>query len=294
MPKIFAEIVAELRPIYESKSKKTAVEFESVTRLHLLPYFGDKCVSTVGMFWPHYCADQKQKNPNRKLWHDRKVLRAILGFAFDMEFVHKIPRLKLDRVDTAKTRIGREVSPEEIKRFCFFASQTMADIVSLSFWTGMRFGECRQMKSEWVDFGTGYITIPRHVVKTREPRTYPIPPEVRDLLKIRCGLREKGFLFCSVGDPLRCISNSQRTFQRAIKAAGLSFTFHDLRRSFITRKLREGMPCEVLAKLVGASPDVMRDSYLKVKREDWEKQADAPHVPARENFFFPVRDLQIH
>lgn len=278
MPKNFADVVAELLPLYRTKAPKTFVEFESVTRRLLIPFFGDKPMNQVGALWRHYCAEQHTKTPDRKLIVDRKLCRIILGYAFDCDLIVKIPRLKLDPVDRVPRRLGRDVTEDEITRVCHFASRNVRDLVLLAFHTGMRFSECRKLRVEYLDFYAGVIRLPGNVVKTRTPRSYPLPEEIRPMLRMRCASRKNGFLFYREGNLDECLGASQRSFQRAIKRAGVSFSFHDLRRAFITRKLKSGMPLEVLSKLVGASQDVARDAYLKVKADDW---AEAPKAVIR-------------
>lgn len=268
MARTFKEVVSELIPVYEAKARKTFIEFESVTRLYLLPYFKDVAISKVGASWRHYCAWQRKQNASRKLWHDRKVLRAILGYAFDCDLISKIQRLALDPFDKHKRR-GLYVTEEDLLKVCKFASNTVADFLCALYDTGMRFSELRLLRLEYIDFQKKLIRLPAEIIKTRQPRTYPCPPSVMRLVKTRCFSRKTGFLFHSQGNPEVPISESHRGFQRALKRAGVHFTIHDLRRSFIVNCVKKGMPLEVVGRLVGASTAILRDVYLIVQEHDW-------------------------
>lgn len=268
MPRRFKDVVTELIPVYEAKAKKTYVEFESVTRLYLLPYFKDIAIDKVGASWRHYCAWARKQNASRKLWHDRKILRAILGYAFDCDLISKIQRLALDPFDKHKRR-GLYVTEEDLLAVCDKASKTVADFISVLYDTGMRFSELRLLRLEYIDFKKKLIRLPAEIVKTRQPRVYPLPATVLRVIKSRVGSQKAGFLFTKRYDDTLPIGTSQREFQRALKRAGVSFTLHDLRRSFIVNCVKKGMPLEVVGRLVGASTAILRDVYLIVQEHDW-------------------------
>lgn len=268
----FADVVAELYPVYEAKSRKTWIEFESVTRLHLLPFYGERSIGECASLWRHYCAFQRKKNASRKLWHDRKCLRLILGYAFDCDYILKIPRLPLDPIDKAR-RVGTVVTKEDIEKVCYHASRNVSDLIKLLYDTGMRFSEGRMLRLEWVDFERKRVRVPASATKTRYGRVYPLTERVEGLIKMRCGLRKTGYVFARPEDPGVCISESQRGFQRALKRSGVKFCLHDLRRAFISDRVKSGMPLEVVCKLTGTSPGVARDIYLQVSSDDWARSA---------------------
>lgn len=274
MQPTFSQVVAELLPVYEAKAKKTFADFDTATRLHLMPYFGEKPIGQCAALWRHYCAHERMKRPDRKLWHDRKTMRVILGYAFDCDYIAKIPRLPLDPYDK-RTKEGRVVSREELEKVCAAASSTTSDLIRLLYFTGMRFSEARLLRLDQVDFEKNLVRLDAKDTKTRSGRTYPLPTEAKNVLFLRSQRVISRFFFPNGSDPRRPISNSQRSFQRALKRSGVKFTLHDLRRSFITNRVKAGMPAEVVGRLVGASAPLVRSVYLCLAADEWCEYASA-------------------
>lgn len=264
----FRCVALELLSIFSTKSKKTYQEFETITRLHLNPYMGEKPIKDVGMFWEAYVAHQKKKNPRRKVFHDRKVLKRILYYAKERRLIDFIPKMKLDPADKAvrERLIVDKKNIEQVRAKC---PPMWRDILLILAETGMRFGEVRQMRKEYIDFSKGLIRLPAEIIKTRRPRTYLISKAALKCLKNRVKTARGEFLFPKRGNTAEPIGASHRSFQRALKAAGINFQLHDLRSTYITRQVRRGMPVDILGKLVGASEATIRDVYLKVRTEDW-------------------------
>lgn len=263
----FADVVAELAPVYKSKSKKTRLEFETVTRLHLVPYFGPTDITKVGALWRHYCAHQRGLSPERRLWHDRKVLRLILGYAFDCDYVMKVPRLKLDAVDASR-RVPGLIAPEDFERALRLSSPTLHDLLVVLYDTGMRFSEARTLKKEDVNFHTGQVRLASGSTKTRQERVYFLPERSRIVLLARIG-GYSPFFFPNALNANKPISESHRSFERMRKRAEVDFNLHDIRHDFSTRMQRKGMPPALLGKLMGASERVLNTVYTHPSFQDW-------------------------
>jgi len=264
----FEDVVSELTPVYKAKSHATWVEFEITTRCHLLPFYKTIPIERVGALWRHYCAGERTKNPDRKLWHDRKILRLILGYAFDCDYVGKIPRLQLDPYDKSH-RVPVEVTLEMLLKVANKAPPLLKDMLIVLFYTGMRFGEVRCLKASQIDFTTGLVRLGAKATKTRKERVYHLTNEALVVLRLRALSSGGGYLFPMDQDPTRPVSKSYRNFERAKKRAGVEFNMHDLRHSFATRKIREGMPPVLLGQLIGASERVLNSVYAHADYTDW-------------------------
>lgn len=275
--RVFSEVVSELLEIYATKAKKTYEEFESITRLHLLPFFKDRPIKDVPLLWRQYVAHQKRLNPKRRLWHDRKVLRVILHFAKDQRILDFVPRMPLDLADKVK-RVPVEISQTDFELALKHSTPLWRDMLIVLRESGMRFSECRQMRREYVDFDAGLIRLPGEIVKTRQGRTYRMSQTLREVLARRAKTASGSFLFSKRGSGGRePISESHRSFDRMRKETGIRFTLHDLRRGFITSCVERGMPLELACKLTGTSPQVARDCYLLVSERDWFRFDAPPH-----------------
>lgn len=268
------EVVAEMMPVYRVKARKTFLEFETVTRRHLLPYFAEISVTKVGAYWRPYCAHQRGINPERKLWHDKRVMRQIVGWAFDCDYIHKIPRLLLDPYDKSR-RVPEEVTHEQFRIALNFSSSLLRDLLIVLWHTGMRFGEVRSLQANQIDFKRGIVRLSVNT-KTRRERVYPIHEEALMVLKKRKlrAVGPKHYLFPNENDVNRPMSESHRSFERMKKKAGVDFLIHDLRHSFATRMIRKGVPRSFVAQLMGASERITETVYTHANWEDWFKYGD--------------------
>jgi integrase len=280
MPKcLYGELVAKLMSVYAAKSKKTYIEFESTNRLHLLPFFANKPLDDIGALWDDYAAEERKKNPNRKLKHDKKVLTVTLRQAVRRKLILKAPELPLDPYDKS-VRPGRFVSEAELEEVCFYATRNLNDLLRVLYYTGMRFSEARRLRVDQVNFATQRIYLGPKDTKTRSARIYPLQPQVASLLRLRVKRHKSAWFFPNRAKTAP-MADSQRGFQKARALAGVSFTLHDLRRSFITTSLRKGMAQALVQKLVGCSPETMQQSYVMAAEEDWVKVlTEVPVIPA--------------
>ena len=197
-------------------------------------------------------------------------MSVILNYAFDCGYMEKKPKLKLDPFDKSR-RVPREVTREEIELALRCSSPNLRDFLLVLYYTGMRFSEARHLQTKYINFETGELRLPATLTKTRRERLYYIPDELKTILKNRAIRAGEGFLFPSRSNPAEPMSESHRSFERMKKRTGLDFNLHDLRHSFVTRKIRAGMPAPLLGKLIGASKNILESVYLHPQFEDWKR-----------------------
>lgn len=126
---------------------------------------------------------------------------------------------------------------EQVHKLASHASENVRAAIWVSVYTGCRRGEVCSIQAE--DIQGDHIILRSGMTKTNKHRAIPIIPPLRPWLK---------FL------PLKITPDGiESGFKNARAAAGISCTFHDLRRSCATMMLAAGVPMNVIAKLLGHS-----------------------------------------
>ena len=128
--------------------------------------------------------------------------------------------------------------------------------------TGCRLNEARGLKWDFVDHTTNNITLPE--TKTG-PKVIRATSEVMDIVKGSPRINGNPYVFVGRGPAAPLGEHSiRRTFYKAAKMAGLvDVRPHDLRRSYITDALAEGVPLTTVADLVGHASIAMTSRYAQ-------------------------------
>lgn len=127
----------------------------------------------------------------------------------------------------------------------------LKEIITVAVYTGMRESEILNLKWKDVDLFKQTITVKES--KNKEQRTIPMHPRVVEVLKAKSKnpVQSIYIFHTRKGTPI-----SRRTlidaFQKAVKKAGIkNFRFHDLRHTFATRLVQQGIDLYTVAKLLG-------------------------------------------
>jgi integrase len=173
-----------------------------------------------------------------------EVLRHLLRIAEEEGIIEKIPRVKLYKPDNCRERTLRRgrVSTAPYCVSCVHLRR----IIVCAYETGMQSGEMQYLTWPRVALKTGLIRLEGKETKTGEGRAVPISSALREVLEdIRKEDREgkiapiDGRVFTWKGNPMT--EGWKTAFKTACRKAGLTdLRFHDLRHTFVTRKVREG------------------------------------------------------
>jgi integrase len=139
-------------------------------------------------------------------------------------------------------------------------SKTISGFIRLALATGMRSGECRALRWDWVS--PNWITVPAEYTKTGHTLRVPITKLVRSILAERRGLVAKG---CPFVFPARVVGKFLQTpgrgFEEIARATGIRVTPHDLRRSFVTAARQAGVDSMHVKMLVNHKLTDITDTY---------------------------------
>lgn len=276
-----SDVFDELIPIFRSKSKKTFEDFEAHMRLHIFPFYQDMDLTEVGPEWPRYVAYQRSQDAkrrllatkekpyrgDRKLKHDRKHLMRLLKYSVTQRYITAIPELPLDRADTIPAP-GREFANAEIKRLLNAMTPKNRLKTELQLNTGMRRGEVRMLRKEYLNRDTGCFHLPKEIVKTRDEKVVPLDSDLLKKVLKHMRSHKSDWLFPNKADASRPESATDKSWQRAKARAGVRGKQHWLRHTAATRIVRSGVASGIAQKMLGMSDQVMKRVYLHAGEED--------------------------
>jgi integrase len=195
-----------------------------------------------------------------------RTLRTILNYARhrDQTLGANAVAVGLYRGMYRENRREGHVPPERMAEFWAAAegleSRTMSAFVRMLLATGMRSGECRAMRWEWV--GNDAIIIPETVTKGRRPLRVPLTTLVRSIITERRKARAPG---CPFVFPARvvgqCLQAPGKAFDAIAAKTGIAVTPHDLRRSWVGCAREAGISDLHLKRLVNHVGTDITDRY---------------------------------
>jgi integrase len=200
-----------------------------------------------------------------------EVLRHMLRIAEEEGILEKFPRVKLYKPDNSRERV---LSEEEYQWLLAVSPVHLRRIILCAYETGMRSGEIQGLTWNKVDLKAGLIRLEGKDTKTGEGRNVPISPILREIMEdIRKELREEkvtpidGRVFTWKGKPMT--EGWKTAFKTACRKAGLmDLHFHDLRHTFVTRKVREGWDYKRIMAITGHKTFAVFQRYNNPSEED--------------------------
>jgi integrase len=140
----------------------------------------------------------------------------------------------------------RFLMPDEIRTLLSNCADHLRPIVTVALHTGMRKGELLSLQWDQVNFEQKIITL--EDTKNRERRDVPMNETVRTTLM---GMERKGsHIFCNGSG--ETFLNVRRSFETAVRKSGIEdFRFHDLRHTFASNLVMEGIDIMTIKELMG-------------------------------------------
>jgi integrase len=168
-----------------------------------------------------------------------RVLRAIYNFGMVMDDrLLRNPVLHLTRTRAwyrekrLQTVIALHQLPAWLKAVQGLDNPDARDFLLLTLFTGMRRSEGMALRWSNVDLISRTLTVP--ITKNHEPLMLPLPSILWELLTRRKSARRNSdWVFPGMGKSGH-LEEPKKAIAKVREASGVSFTLHDLRRTFIT------------------------------------------------------------
>ena len=280
----FSEFMEKKYIPYAKENKASWDKEEYLFRVWIAPVMGNKKMENISQF-----DIEKLKKTMKDAGKAPKtinyaidVIRMAFNMAIKWGYADKNPAVNVKRPKTDNRRV-RFLTKEEANLLlaeCKKRSQQLYEIVKLSLYTGMRFGEIANLKWQDVDLENKLIYIKDP--KNRTNRVAYIIPEIEDIFTNKKPENLDDFVFKDRnGKKLVYVS---KAFDRAVKAAGLNdgvtdprnkVVFHTLRHTFASWLVMNGTPIYTVKELMGHKTLAMTERYSHLapdsKREAVEK-----------------------
>lgn len=128
--------------------------------------------------------------------------------------------------------------------------------VLLSMNTGLRMGETRRLRWDWIDLERRWLTVDGAHSKTRQTRHLPLNHEA---LRVLTQWREQAG---SGKQVFRVATRFKTAWSHALERAGIvGFRWHDLRHHFASRLVQAGVPLNTVRDLLGHTSVAMSLRY---------------------------------
>ena len=167
----------------------------------------------------------------------------------------------------------RYLSDEEIKRLCDVLDKVEEDaaespyfvaLIRLLLLTGARLSEIKDAKWEWVNHDMGLLMLPDSKTGAKVIHLSPAALEVLESIP-----RLDGNPYIIVGNVEgRPLNNAQKPWRRVRKLAELEdVRLHDLRHTFASICVSQGMSLQMVAKLLGHSQTRTSERYAHLSHD---------------------------
>jgi len=231
-----------------------------------------------------------------------KVVKMALASAVRLAGLKQNPAAGFEFPSESGESVEREVfAPEEVRRLIAKASGDWPGVIRLAFFSGMRIGDCVNLKWKCVDLGRKVIEfIPRKTagrVKAggkAKKIAVPMHPELETALAAMPGAdgSPDAFVFPSLaGKTTAGRSGLSMSFSRLMDRAGVDSavrrektgkegrtvrarTFHALRHSFVTALANAGVSLEHRKLLAGHTEESMTEGYTHTEVETLRAAVD--------------------
>ena len=282
MQKTRATTLAQWAEVYldrYAKDKRSIKEDRRHVRV-LNEFFGNVLLSqiTAGKI-----EDFKQVRKDRLTWRGDPVsvsycnrelacLRHLLKLAVEKDLIDKAPMVRLHQGENSR---DIALSSGEYQRILTLAPAHLQRIMTCAYETGMRSREITELTWDKVDMKAGVMRLGVVDTKTKHKRIIPISPTLRTVLtEIRASQRQgkvasiSGYVFTWKG---KAFSRQgwKRSWKTACTKAGLAgLHFHDLRHTFVTRKVREGWDYKRIMAITGHKTFSVFQRYNNPSEDD--------------------------
>jgi len=200
-------------------------------------------------------AGKKKSTTNRYL----ALLKRMFNLAIEEGYMESNPARKVRMFSEADNLKERILTDEEEQCLINSCCNHMRDIVTFALNTGMRLGEILNLKWANVDMKSGIIKVV--FTKSGKTRIVPMNQKLREMLS-RPRKRGEEYVFTNPdsGNRFKETKRSFKTGCRKAKIEGLRF--HDLRHTFASRLVRNGVDVGTLRKLLGHSSLLITQRYI--------------------------------
>lgn len=224
-------------------TNKRAWQRDELSLKHLRNFFKGKTLQQITPWLIEKYKSERQREVNKSTVNrELDTLRHMLNMAVKWKMIEESPYkgIRHFKVNNSNLRILNE---EEFRKLYESASSELGAILLTAYATGMRLGEILNLKWEDVNLKDNYILI--RDSKNYESRTITIHASLKETLFRLITKNKSEFVF----EGRKTI---KRAWQKALRLSGISHCrFHDLRHTFASNLVMNGVDIVTVAELMG-------------------------------------------
>lgn len=272
-PIYFTALTEHYMKDYAISNKKTWKNDLSCIEANLKPFFGKLKLDLIS---PQRIEKYKSKRLDMGVTkttvnRDLALLRKMFNLAIDWGYVSSNPVNKVkfySEKDGLKERI---LTWEEEHRLLEASPTHLKPVIVVALNTGMRRGEILNLKWDQIDFEKGLIKVEN--TKSGKNRYIHINSDLANLLLGLSAQNEDGEFVFTNPDTGKPYTDPKRAFKKACRIAGIEdLRFHDLRHTFASRLVENGVDLITVKDLLGHSTVKMTERYTH-PNQDLKKKA---------------------
>jgi integrase len=194
-----------------------------------------------------YKARRKEEIRPASVNRELALLKHMYSKAIEWGKCKESPAKKVKLLKGEVKRV-RFLMPDEIQRLLSNCADHLKPIVTVALHTGMRKGELLGLKWDQVNFDQGIISLLD--TKNHERRDLPMNETIKATLSELEKEKKGPSVFCK--EDGETFANVRRSFETALKKSGIKdFRFHDLRHTFASNLVMEGVDIMTVKELMG-------------------------------------------
>lgn len=265
---LFKDIATRYLDFY--RDTKASIDRDQRSLLHLIPYFGEKLAHKITPAdIERYRKIRKQENSYRgtptaiaTINNEINCMGAIYTWAIRKERLLTYSPVKDVDKEKANNYRDRYLTQEDFEKVYNQSPDYLKPIVLTAWETGMRKMEIINLTWDRVNMQTGFIRLREEDTKTNKSRNVPMSDK---LCKAFNELEERkisdsGLVFLRNGQPIKDV---WEMFKVSCQRVGIKdFTFHDLRRCFISRKVYSSIPVPMIMMVTGHKTTKAFERYI--------------------------------
>lgn len=267
----------------EVKSANRTVKDDRIRyNLHIAPSLGTKTIPDLTVHDINKLRAKMEKDGKspQTVKHILTLVKRLLNFALRKGYVESLPgrlHITMPIVDNKVTEnLTREQAQKLMQALDEEADQTMASLVRLALFTGMRRSALLNLQWDDLDFERGFITLRGDVAKKKKTETIPMNGQARAILEDISRTTSPYVFPGKYSDKPR--GNITGLLKRVREKAGLPDTFrplHGLRHSFASWLASSGqVSMYELQKLLTHSSPQMTQRYAHLHDDALRRASD--------------------
>jgi excisionase family DNA binding protein len=187
------------------------------------------------------------------------LLKRMFNLAIEEGYMEGNPARKVKMFSEAENLKERILTDGEERLLLDGCCEHMRDLVTFALNTGMRLGEILNLKWANVDMKSGTIKV--EFTKSGKTRIVPMNQALREMLA-RPRKRGEVYVFTNPDSKDR-FRETKTSFKTGCRKAGIEgLRFHDLRHTFASRLVRNGVDIGTVRKLLGHSTLLITQRYV--------------------------------